>query len=129
MRQRSAFDQLEEILITSDVGLPTTIKIIDRFEERVARDKYVNTKQLNAILVDEIATILSENKTEDLADFRETLRRLPDIPASIWITSHHRGVYTEREHFLQDLSEFSSKIDLREQLLLERLGEQPRDLE
>jgi fused signal recognition particle receptor len=65
----SFLDHLEEILITSDVGLPTTIKIIDRFEARVARDKYVNTKQLHDILKDEIATILLENKTEDLVDF------------------------------------------------------------
>lgn len=69
------------------------------------------------------------DRSSNLADFRETLRRLPDIPANTWITSHHRGVYTEREHFLQDLAEFVSKIDLREQLLLERLGKQPRDLE
>ncbi len=62
-------DELEEILITSDVGLPTTIKIIDRFEARVALDKYVNTKQLNSILKDEIATILQENNTKDIVDF------------------------------------------------------------
>jgi fused signal recognition particle receptor len=65
----SFLDHLEEILITSDVGLPTTIKIIDRFEERVARDKYVSTKELYSILKDEIAAILLENKTEDIDDF------------------------------------------------------------
>ena len=72
-------DHLEEILITSDVGLPTTIKIIDRFEERVARDKYVNTKQLNDILKDEVATILLENKTEDLVDFRPPSDKKPYV--------------------------------------------------
>ncbi len=62
-------DELEEILISSDVGLPTTIKIIDRLEARVAKDKYLNTNELNNILKDEIGTILSENNTHDLTDF------------------------------------------------------------
>jgi len=72
-------DQLEEILITSDVGLPTTIKIIDRFEERVAIDKYVNTKQLYSILKDEVAVILQENKTEDLLDFGTPADKKPFV--------------------------------------------------
>lgn len=54
-------DNLEEILIASDVGANTTIKIIERIEERVARDKYVSTNELNAILKDEIAGLLLEN--------------------------------------------------------------------
>jgi len=58
-------DELEEILITSDVGVETTVKIIERIEERVARDKYVSTSELNGILRDEIAKLLSENNTED----------------------------------------------------------------
>lgn len=62
-------DELEEILISSDVGLPTTIKIIDRLEARVAKDKYINTNELNAILKDEIARILAENNTKDLTSF------------------------------------------------------------
>lgn len=62
-------DELEEILITSDVGVETTIKVIRRIEERVARDKYVNTAELDAILRQEIAGLLEENNTEDLADF------------------------------------------------------------
>jgi len=62
-------DELEEVLITSDVGVNTTIKIIERIEARVARDKYLNIKELNAILRDEIANLLAENKTEDLKDF------------------------------------------------------------
>ncbi len=62
-------DELEEILITSDVGVETTIKIIRRIEERVARDKYLNTDELNEILKEEIATLLSENKTTDITDF------------------------------------------------------------
>ncbi len=62
-------DELEEILITSDVGVDTTIKIIKRIEERVARDKYLNVDELNIILKEEIASLLSENKTEDVTDF------------------------------------------------------------
>jgi len=62
-------DELEEILITSDVGVETTIKIIDRIEERVARDKYLNVDELNTILKEEIAALLSENKSEDVEDF------------------------------------------------------------
>lgn len=55
-------DNLEEILITSDVGVETTLRIIERIEERVARDKYVGTGELNAILRDEIVALLSEGK-------------------------------------------------------------------
>ena len=58
-------DNLEEILITSDVGVETTLKIIERIEERVARDKYVSTSELNEILRDEIASLLAENNTDD----------------------------------------------------------------
>ncbi len=59
-------DELEELLISSDVGLETTVKIIDRIEARVARDKYVGTGELNEILRDEIVQLLADNKTEDL---------------------------------------------------------------
>lgn len=62
-------DELEEILITSDVGVDTTIKVIKRIEERVARDKYLNAAELDVILREEIAGLLEENNTEDLADF------------------------------------------------------------
>lgn len=62
-------DQLEEVLITSDVGVDTTIKIIERIEERVARDKYVSTSELNGILREEIASLLAENNTGDLDDW------------------------------------------------------------
>ncbi len=58
-------DSLEEILITSDVGVDTTLKIIRRIEERVARDKYVSTSELNGMLREEIASLLSENNTGD----------------------------------------------------------------
>lgn len=62
-------DQLEEILITSDVGVQTTIKVIERIEERVARDKYLGTDELNTILKEEIADLLQENNTLDGDDF------------------------------------------------------------
>lgn len=58
-------DNLEEVLVTSDVGVDTTLKIIERIEKRVARDKYVSTTELNSILRDEIAALLAENNTED----------------------------------------------------------------
>ena len=58
-------DDLEEILVTSDVGVDTTIKIIHRIEERVARDKYVSTSELNDILKSEITALLTENNTGD----------------------------------------------------------------
>lgn len=58
-------DNLEEVLITSDVGVDTTLKIIKRIEERVARDKYVSVSELNAILRDEIAALLTENNSVD----------------------------------------------------------------
>ena len=62
-------DDLEEVLITSDVGVDTTLKVIRRIEERVARDKYVSTSELNAILREEIAALLAENNSADNADW------------------------------------------------------------
>ncbi len=62
-------DELEEVLITSDVGVETTVKIIERIEDRVSRDKYINTDELNLILKEEIAGLLAENNTKDLTDF------------------------------------------------------------
>lgn len=67
-------DNLEEVLVTSDVGVDTTLNIIKRIEERVARDKYVTTSELNGILRDEIASLLTENNTNDTEGF--------DIPAT-----------------------------------------------
>ena len=62
-------DNLEEILITSDVGVNTTVKIIERIEERIARDKYVSTSELNNVLRTEIAALLTENNTENAEDW------------------------------------------------------------
>ncbi|VAW26109.1 Signal recognition particle receptor FtsY [hydrothermal vent metagenome] len=67
-------DDLEEVLITSDVGVETTIKIIERIEARVAKDKYLGVEELNSILRSEIAELLAENNSEDLVDF--------DLPVS-----------------------------------------------
>lgn len=66
-------DNLEEVLITSDVGVDTTVKIINRIEESVARDKYVSTSELNKILKEEIASLLTENNSDDNTDW--------DLPA------------------------------------------------
>ena len=62
-------DNLEEVLITSDVGVETTLKIIKRIEDRAQKDKYVNTQELNNILKEEIASLLTENNTVDNEDF------------------------------------------------------------
>jgi fused signal recognition particle receptor len=66
-------DELEEVLIGSDLGVETTLKVIKRIEERVARDKYLNASELDLILREEIAFLLEENNTQDLLDF--------DLPA------------------------------------------------
>lgn len=66
-------DELEEILITSDVGVDTTIKVIRRIEERVAKDKYLSASELDVILREEVMGLLEENKSADLSDF--------DLPA------------------------------------------------
>jgi len=62
-------DNLEEVLVSSDVGVDTTLKVIDRIEERVARDKYFGTEELNKILREEIASLLSETHTGNETDF------------------------------------------------------------
>jgi fused signal recognition particle receptor len=62
-------DELENILISSDVGVETTLKIIRRIEERVKKDKYLNAQELDVILKEEVIALLAENKSEDLADF------------------------------------------------------------
>ena len=62
-------DNLEEVLVSSDVGVDTTLKIIDRIEERVAKDKYLGTEELNKILREEIASLLSETNTGNATDF------------------------------------------------------------
>ena len=72
-------DNLEEILITSDVGVETTLKIIKRIEERVILDKYVNSEELNAILRDEIAKLLEENNTGDATDFTTISNKKPYV--------------------------------------------------
>lgn len=67
-------DNLEEVLVTSDVGVETTLKIIDRVQKRAARDKFMNTNELNKLLKDEIAQLLMENNTTDGCSF--------DIPSA-----------------------------------------------
>jgi fused signal recognition particle receptor len=72
-------DELEAALISSDVGLPTTIRIIERIEARVARDKYLNTAELNNILRDEIIGLLTDNNTIDIVDFEIPAGRKPYV--------------------------------------------------
>ena len=72
-------DNLEEVLITSDVGVETTLRIIERIEKRVARDKYVGTSELNAILKEEIAGLLSENNPDMPMDFDSPMPATPYV--------------------------------------------------
>lgn len=72
-------DNLEEALITSDVGVETTLRVIDRIRERVARDKYVGTDELNRILKDEIASMLAENSVDDGVVFGSELPETPYV--------------------------------------------------
>jgi fused signal recognition particle receptor len=76
-------DNLEEVLITSDVGVPTTLKIIKRLEERVARDKYMSTGELNKMLKQEIEALLEENKSATLKDYEAHVR--PGVPYVIMV--------------------------------------------
>jgi fused signal recognition particle receptor len=72
-------DDLEEILVTSDVGIDTTIKIIEKLEERVARDKFINTKELNSILREEIQTLLESGESVQTNPFELTDRKDPYV--------------------------------------------------
>lgn len=72
-------DELEDILIQSDVGLDTTIKIIERLEVKVAEDKYLNTEELNRILKQVITDLLAENNTEDVEDFEFDTENKPHV--------------------------------------------------
>ena len=72
-------DNLEEVLITSDVGVETTLKIIERIEKRAAADKYMNATELNHILRDEIAALLTENNSEDVDDFEAPIAKKPYV--------------------------------------------------
>jgi fused signal recognition particle receptor len=72
-------DELEEVLITSDVGVETTLKIISRIEKRVSRDKYLNTDELTATLREEIANLLTENNPDSEADFETPGNKKPYV--------------------------------------------------
>ncbi len=72
-------DNLEEVLVTSDVGIDTTLRIIKRIEERVARDKYMGTSELNVILKEEVAALLAQNDTGTLFDFSNPLDKKPYV--------------------------------------------------
>ena len=72
-------DNLEEVLITSDVGVETTLRIIERIEQRVSKDKYVGTGELNLILKEEIAALLAENNAQVATDFESVLPASPYV--------------------------------------------------
>ena len=75
----AVLDDLEEILITADVGVPTTLKIIDAIEARVAKDKYLGTQELKVILQDEIQAILSAQETETAFSFSQNFSNKPHV--------------------------------------------------
>ncbi len=75
----AVLDDLEDILISSDVGVDTTIKIIERIEARVSRDKYLTTKELNEILRDEIVQLLAENNVDDAVSYQLPPRDYPHV--------------------------------------------------
>src|SRR5688572_10860474 len=62
-------DNLEEVLVSSDVGVETTLKVIDRIQQRVARDKYMSTTELDRILKEEVAALLNEGNPDEVQDF------------------------------------------------------------
>lgn len=72
-------DNLEEAFITSDVGVDTTLKIIKRLQDRVARDKYVGTSELNSLLCDEISQMLADNNNSEVADFTVATDKRPYV--------------------------------------------------
>lgn len=72
-------DNLEEVLVSSDVGVETTLRIIERIEARVSREKYLNTSELNRILKEEIAGLLAENKSDVKTDFSSPLPGHPYV--------------------------------------------------
>jgi fused signal recognition particle receptor len=72
-------DNLEEVLVSSDVGVDTTLRIIERIEGRAAREKYLNTSELNRILKEEIASLLEENKSDIISDFSSPLPKSPYV--------------------------------------------------
>jgi fused signal recognition particle receptor len=75
----SFLDELEEILVTSDVGVETTLKVISRLQQRVQQDKYINTSELNQLLKDEIGKLLDENKNDYLSTFDDLQGHRPYV--------------------------------------------------
>ncbi len=75
----NVLDELEEVLVSSDVGVDTTLKIIERIEQRVARDKYMGTDELTGILREEITRLLTENNSADLAEFTVSADKKPFV--------------------------------------------------
>jgi glyoxylase-like metal-dependent hydrolase (beta-lactamase superfamily II) len=66
--------------------------------------------------------------SSSLSGFRRSIAQLPDLPAKVWVTAHHRGVYTDRDRFLRDLAAYAAKLDERDQRLLSMLAEAPKTL-
>lgn len=91
-------DNLEEVFITSDVGVETTLKIIDRLQKRAARDKYVSTSELNTLLRDEITEMLAENNNADTPDFSVPSDKKPYVIMVVGVNGVGKRLLSENLH-------------------------------
>ena len=95
-------DNLEEVLVTSDVGVETTLKIIDRVQKRAARDKFMNTNELNKLLKDEIAQLLMENNSNDGGDSFN----IPTTPGQPYVLRNSNDVFHIFRYFKNSTTVF-----------------------
>jgi len=111
----AVLDDLEDVLISSDVGVQTTIKIIKRIEERVARDKYVGIAELNNMLKEEIAELLEENKSTDLTEFSIPQTEGPYVVMVVGVAGKKvvlGAADTYRAAAVQQLDIWSQRVDV-----------------
>ena len=87
-------DRLEETLISSDVGVETTLKIIGNIQERVKRDKYIGVSELNGILKTEIAELLNQHHTDEFEDFSSTLPKKPYVILVVGVNGVGNSYFT-----------------------------------
>ena len=111
-------DNLEEILVASDVGVATTLKIITRIEERVAKDKYLGTEALNQILHEEIAGLLSETNLGDETEFTIPANQKPHVIMVVGVNGV--GKTTTMGNWQVSSKNKDLKLFWERQILLER---------
>ena len=91
-------DELEEILVSSDVGIETTLKIIERLQARVSKDKYLGSGELNEILKDEIAKLLDENKADIPGDFENLNGHSPYVVMVVGVNGVLEMIYLNQNN-------------------------------